>query len=358
MCGSPKDAKPTGVFDAFAGRLSDTSDEQGASSQELPVRSSSQGSDRKPLPWKPWRPSTLRQSSAQTSHLKPGHHTKTTARGRVLPRAKSDPIPAHWKRGGRGQPQSYTAQIPPKARSDSTIRSSTSSYWTKQDEGDKRTKQQRHNNRFNRNWRNKGRRDIPDRTPLRGMPETWCRGDQDSSSRNTSRKNKPGYRRIVSDSEMMRSRARKQKLENKPQFRRAVTQWSSNSGSGMSSCSEDDDSRRPGSESETVGDLAKHIRKDWEYTIFVKGLHYHVTADDLKAYFGSCGRIVNLWLPRERLRNRIKRLAWIEFSSPDSANKALLMDKASLPKYPGKKLRVEMATKGYNSGTWKRGPAT
>lgn len=61
-----------------------------------------------------------------------------------------------------------------------------------------------------------------------------------------------------------------------------------------------------------------------EFTIFVKGFSYRVSADDLEIFFSPCGYVTKVAAPKDS-RGRSRRIAWITFADEDSFQAALTM---------------------------------
>jgi len=61
-----------------------------------------------------------------------------------------------------------------------------------------------------------------------------------------------------------------------------------------------------------------------EFTIFVKGFSYRVSADDLELFFSPCGQVTKVAAPKDS-RGRSRRIAWITFADDASFQDALLM---------------------------------
>jgi len=61
-----------------------------------------------------------------------------------------------------------------------------------------------------------------------------------------------------------------------------------------------------------------------EFTIFVKGFSYRVTADDLEIFFSPCGYVTKVAAPKDS-RGRSRRIAWISFADEEAFEAALTM---------------------------------
>lgn len=61
-----------------------------------------------------------------------------------------------------------------------------------------------------------------------------------------------------------------------------------------------------------------------DFTIFVKGFSYRVTADDLEIFFSPCGYVTKVAAPKDS-RGRSRRIAWISFADEESFRNALTM---------------------------------
>lgn len=75
--------------------------------------------------------------------------------------------------------------------------------------------------------------------------------------------------------------------------------------------------------------------------LYVGGIPYSSTNDDLKAHFGAAGSVVSAQIIIDKMTNRSKGFGFVEMSSEDEANKAIEMfhDK----EFQGRRLTVNIA---------------
>lgn len=75
--------------------------------------------------------------------------------------------------------------------------------------------------------------------------------------------------------------------------------------------------------------------------LYVGGIPYSTSNEDLKAHFGACGSVVSAQIIIDKMTNRSKGFGFVEMSSEDEANKAIEMfhDK----EFQGRRLTVNIA---------------
>ncbi|MBP9827555.1 RNA-binding protein [Patescibacteria group bacterium] len=59
--------------------------------------------------------------------------------------------------------------------------------------------------------------------------------------------------------------------------------------------------------------------------VFVGGIPYAATEEELKAHFGAAGTVVSVFLPIEKETGRKRGFGFVEFNTPDEQNKAIDM---------------------------------
>ncbi|KAK8821017.1 RNA-binding proteins (RRM domain) [Blastocystis sp. ATCC 50177/Nand II] len=64
--------------------------------------------------------------------------------------------------------------------------------------------------------------------------------------------------------------------------------------------------------------------------VYVEGLPYETTEEQVRSFFEDCGDVVELRMPRYQDSGRCRGYCFIRFDSPDAASKALEKDKATL----------------------------
>lgn len=75
--------------------------------------------------------------------------------------------------------------------------------------------------------------------------------------------------------------------------------------------------------------------------LYIGGIPYTSTNDDLKAHFSAAGSVVSAQIIIDKMTNRSKGFGFVEMSSEDDANKAIEMfnDK----EFQGRRLTVNIA---------------
>ena len=61
-------------------------------------------------------------------------------------------------------------------------------------------------------------------------------------------------------------------------------------------------------------------------TVYIEGLPFSATEDDLKSFFSECGRITSIRLPKWHDSGRLRGYGHIEFSADEAAAKAFDLD--------------------------------
>jgi len=59
--------------------------------------------------------------------------------------------------------------------------------------------------------------------------------------------------------------------------------------------------------------------------VFVGGIPYAATEEELKAHFGAAGTVVSVFLPIEKETGRKRGFGFVEFNTPDEQGKAIDM---------------------------------
>lgn len=59
--------------------------------------------------------------------------------------------------------------------------------------------------------------------------------------------------------------------------------------------------------------------------VFVGGVPYAATEDELKAHFSAAGEVVSVFMPIDRDTGKKRGFAFVEFSNEDDMNKAVDM---------------------------------
>lgn len=59
--------------------------------------------------------------------------------------------------------------------------------------------------------------------------------------------------------------------------------------------------------------------------VFVGGIPYAATEEELKAHFSAAGTVVSVFLPIEKETGRKRGFGFVEFNTPDEQNKAIDM---------------------------------
>lgn len=75
--------------------------------------------------------------------------------------------------------------------------------------------------------------------------------------------------------------------------------------------------------------------------VYVGGIPYAATEDELKAYFSQAGTVVSVFLPIERETGRKRGFGFVEFNTPDEQSNAIKMfDQTD---FGGRKISVSAA---------------
>lgn len=77
-----------------------------------------------------------------------------------------------------------------------------------------------------------------------------------------------------------------------------------------------------------------------EATIYVQNIPFKTTPDELKTFFETHAPVRDVYMPRDRVENRPRGFAYVEFDSADSANQAL--DKFQGVTFCGRALNIKM----------------
>jgi RNA recognition motif-containing protein len=65
--------------------------------------------------------------------------------------------------------------------------------------------------------------------------------------------------------------------------------------------------------------------------VFVGGIPYAATEDELKAHFGAAGTVVSVFLPIEKETGRKRGFGFVEFNTPEEqANAVKMFDRTDL----------------------------
>lgn len=75
--------------------------------------------------------------------------------------------------------------------------------------------------------------------------------------------------------------------------------------------------------------------------LYVGGIPYSSTNDDLKAHFGAAGTVVSAQIIIDKMTNRSKGFGFVEMSSPQEAEKAISMFHDQ--DFQGRRLTVNIA---------------
>lgn len=75
--------------------------------------------------------------------------------------------------------------------------------------------------------------------------------------------------------------------------------------------------------------------------LYVGGIPYASTNDDLKAHFSAAGKVVSAQIIIDKMTNRSKGFGFVEMSSPEEAEKAISMFHDQ--DFQGRRLTVNIA---------------
>ncbi|PXF46872.1 putative RNA-binding protein RbpE [Gracilariopsis chorda] len=96
-----------------------------------------------------------------------------------------------------------------------------------------------------------------------------------------------------------------------------------------------------------------NVRPSDDLRVFVGGVPFSITEDELGSYFSECGEITDLFLPRDRETDRIRGFAFISFANNLGAKAAMELDGSLLK---GRHLRVNPAGSKPGGGSRGGGP--
>ena len=75
--------------------------------------------------------------------------------------------------------------------------------------------------------------------------------------------------------------------------------------------------------------------------VFVGGVPYASTEEDLKAHFSAAGQVVSVFMPIDRDTGKKRGFAFVEFSTEDDMNKAV--DMFNQTEFGGRTISVNSA---------------
>jgi RNA recognition motif-containing protein len=75
--------------------------------------------------------------------------------------------------------------------------------------------------------------------------------------------------------------------------------------------------------------------------LYVGGIPYSSTTDDLKAHFGAAGKVVSAQIIIDKMTNRSKGFGFVEMSTEEEAQKAISMFHDQ--EFQGRRLTVNIA---------------
>lgn len=75
--------------------------------------------------------------------------------------------------------------------------------------------------------------------------------------------------------------------------------------------------------------------------VYVGGLPYAATEEDVKAHFSAAGQVVSVFLPKEPGTGRMRGFGFVEFSTPEEQQNAIQMFNQT--DFNGRQLFVEAA---------------
>lgn len=118
------------------------------------------------------------------------------------------------------------------------------------------------------------------------------------------------------------------------------TEESSENESNSDSATETGSEKESESEKETEKEVAEPAESKDERTIFVKGISFQATEDDLKEMFSKYGTITEIRIPKSRDGPGGKGFGYVEFENKESCEKAKELDGKD---FDGRTIVVDMA---------------
>lgn len=115
----------------------------------------------------------------------------------------------------------------------------------------------------------------------------------------------------------------------------------SDGGTNDVECSDGSSSREAEIEEETSsGSSEEEAKENSSLTVFLKGLNYDLTEDDLRNEMEKIGKVVRVGIPMTNDKRRNKGFGYVEFSREEDVKKVLKLDKTM---FLGREVFVDMA---------------